>query len=141
MFIVKQQVEAGKSLHEGIDVHVRDSENNFMYYEENGKSLPVTITVAGIYSEQHRRIESKQRRKKIKGRPTFASMHNEAMERVVFCTLGWTGMTMDEAGAVTWPCTRENIRYLYTNCGWVYEDVVDAMQEGEAPFEAGSKTP
>jgi hypothetical protein len=57
------------------------------------------------------------------------------LARVVNCTTGWEGIHVN--GVPVEP-TKENIRTLYVELEWVYDQVVDHMNEHSNFFKNGS---
>lgn len=135
----KQAAQAAARGDDGIDVHITNIDGSLAYYEKDGEQRPVTIRIAGSHSRTYRRIEHQQRDRKIKPR-TFKvqSALDDAMERVVACTLGWEGFGVDGTPV---PFTRDNARVLYQTCDWIYDEVVEAMHDTKLFFSDSSTTP
>jgi hypothetical protein len=107
---------------EGTVVHVMD---------ENGKPLfedgePVTITVAGSYSRIYRRVEEQIRKRPLRKKLTSEVFYEDTMEKTIACTLAWQGFKAD---GKPFELTRPNAHALYDNCPWIYDQVVEAMND------------
>ena len=138
MLDIKQQKDEALEEDNGVVVHLHEINGNLAYYDKEGyeEQQPVTITVAGAYSSVYRRTEERQRRKKLKPKAmNFGTFHDEAMERVVACTLAWEGLLFE---GNPFPLTKQNAFLLYEGCPWIYDDVVEAMHEHEDFFAARS---
>jgi hypothetical protein len=96
---------------------------------------PVTITVAGRYSSRYRRAEAAINRRPVKHKKaTHETYLDEAKEKVIACTISWTGFLPAEM-------TRENLTALYEGCPWVLDQVAEAMNDSANFSRAGSPTP
>ena len=139
-FDITTQAEAAKQEDVGTVVEINGvDELPAFYTDANGVEQPVTITVAGIHSSIYRKIEAKMRRRKIKPRQLSGeSIYDDNIEKVVGCTLDWVGFSI--SGTVL-DFTRHNIRELYRQCPWVYEQVLEAMHDHSRFFGNGSTSP
>lgn len=85
---------------------------------------PVTITLAGIDSDVFRKAQraATNRRLAMKGRTkiTADELETDALETLVACTLGWSGIGMNGEAL---ECNHANIRKVYTEFRWLREQV------------------
>lgn len=141
MFNIKQKSAEARVEDEGIDVPIFSlDETPETYIDENGEEKPITIKVAGSHSRYYRQVEADQRKRRLKPKQlTAGAIYDDNMEKILACTLDWTGIALDADTPVA--CTRENARVLYTECPWVYEQVFEAVHDHARFFGKGSATP
>jgi hypothetical protein len=141
-FDIQQQQQVAEKEDVGIDVHVHGVDDLPMFYREDdgspeGKEKPVTITIVGAHSRRYRRMEEQLRKRKLRPRNlTGEAIYEDNLEKAVACTIGWQGFF---AGEDIYPPSRDNIRRLYAECPWVYEQVLEAMHDHTRFFGNGSK--
>lgn len=138
-FDIAAQAKKAEQEDEGTVVHIHGIDEKPMFYEEDGESKPVTITVAGAHSSKFRRIEEALRRRKIKPRQFTAELvYEDNIEKAAACTLEWEGFQQNGEPV---PMTGENAKFLYRSCPWVLEQVMEAMHDHSRFFENGSTPP
>lgn len=137
MFDINQLADEAATKHDaGTVVHLTNPDDSLAYYEKDGKTLPVTITVAGDQSAVYRRAEKAQRAQKLKSSSfTGQKMHDDALERAVACTLAWEGLSI---GGQLIPFNPANVRMVYTKAKWIYDAVNEAIHDPKRFFESGS---
>jgi len=95
---------------EGQVIHLRDARDDLMYYGEGDDRKPVTVTVAGTYSNTYRDIVKTQSRRVGKrighGGDFLEFAEEDALERVAGCVLAWDGFF---ASGKPLPCTTTNV--------------------------------
>lgn len=137
-FIIEEQRAAAAAEDQGTVVHVQDRTGAPMWWGEDDVE-PVTITIAGRYSAKYRRAEENIRKRPIKrGKLTQDTFYEENTEKVVACTISWSGFLDKQKNPL--PMTRENLMALYQGCPWVLDQVSEAMND-PGNFTNGSKAP
>lgn len=127
-FNIEQQKEATKAEDAGVDVHIHGLDGAPIYYtDDDGEQCPVVIKVAGAHSSYHRKAEEAIRKRKL-NRTSFTAerIYEDNINKAVACTLDWDGFLEGEDKL---PFTKENVRNVYKNFDWVYEQVVEAMHD------------
>jgi hypothetical protein len=131
-FDLNQQAAAAKKEDVGTVVHINGIDDMPLFYEADGKQLPVTITVAGAHSEKFRSVEAQFRKRKLKAsRFTAEVVYDENIDKVTACTLAWEGFFV---GGQPIEFTPKNVREVYKACSWVLEQVVEAMHDHSRYF-------
>lgn len=138
-FDISKQAEHAKAEDAGTRVHVEGLDGAPMYYmDEEGNEHPVILIVAGAHSSIYRRAEARQRKRKLKARSmTAEALFEDAIERAAECTLGWEGFY---EGGEPAPFRKESVRGLYVQCQWVYEQVLEAMNDHTRFFSKESNS-
>jgi hypothetical protein len=102
---------------------------------------PVTILVAGSYSQRFREAEAKRLAQWAKQRrvPKGTEVQESQRETVAACVLAWDGIfdRPPEDGGQPLPCTPENIRKLLA-VPPLFAQVWEAMQDHERFFATRS---
>jgi hypothetical protein len=125
----------------GVVMEVRHPTTDAVLKQPNGQ--PVTVTLAGEDSERYRRAwrESTDRKLKMQQRGRQVSISAEsveadAVEILVACTIGWSGIGMDGAPLEFSP---DNARKIYARLRWLREQA-DSFISDRANFLRASPT-
>lgn len=126
---------------EGVVVHIDDPVTGEpAYYGTDRK--PVTVTVAGSYSQRFRDAEARRLAKWAKQRrtPKGAEVSESQIETTAACILGWDGIFDKpvEDGGAPLPCTPENAQRLLKVANAIYQQLWEAMHDHERFFGTGS---
>jgi len=136
---IKQQQDLASKEDEGTDVHIHGVDERPLFYEKDGVETPVTITVVGTNSQRFRQIESRQRRRRLKPKDlTGEKVHEDAIEKVAFCTLRWEGVIDEHDNVIR--CDFENAVMLYSALPHVYSQLLEAMGDHERFFGSSSSS-
>jgi hypothetical protein len=109
----------------GITVHIRGADGEPAYQGDR----PVTIRIAGTYSQVYRKTQDQQTRRLLKQRSRDLSPEQltaNRVELVAASILGWEGFTNK---GEAYPCTRENAVALLTRAPWIREQLEEAQQD------------
>lgn len=90
---------------------------------------PVTITVAGSYSQRYRKAANANRDKLLKQRTRTVGaddLDRQALDLLAACVIAWDGFTDD---GKPYPLTRENAVALFDACPWIREQVESAVSD------------
>ncbi|MFO1126374.1 MAG: hypothetical protein U1E25_14595 [Methylocystis sp.] len=119
----------------GAEMKVLHPTSGAVLSQEDGQ--PIVITLVGEDSERFRRASraSLDRRLKrqsagVSAPPSAEELENNAIETLVACTIGWSGIALD---GKTLDCTPENARMIYKRLRWLREQV-DAFINDRANF-------
>jgi len=137
-FDIKKQKELHGKLNEEAMVHLRGPDDQYMYYqeEEGGEEKPVAIFVVGAHSERWRRVEDKQRRRRLKPKNMTAEQaHEDVLERIVHCTMDWQGINNDGNPL---PFSRGAVKMIYKEFPFVLDQVAEFINEPTNFFENSS---
>jgi hypothetical protein len=108
-----------------------------------GDGQPVTLTVAGSYSQRFREAEAKRLAQWAKQRraPKGAEIQDSQRETVVACVLAWDGIfdRPPAEGGQPLPCLPEHVRKLLA-IPPVFAQVWEAMHDHERFFATRSAT-
>lgn len=136
-FDIETQAEAAKVEDEGIEVHVHSINDEPMYFGEDNDQ-PVVIVTAGSHSKLFRREEEKLRKRKLKARQlTGEQVYEDNVQKAAACVLGWSGFVSNGTPV---DCTKHNVAQVYKRCPWVFEQMLEAMNDHSRFFENGSNT-
>jgi len=121
---------------DGVVMEVEDPRDGDPLLDEDGN--PVTITVAGSDSKAYRTYSRKAQNKRLKNlKPgqrkidlDAAEMEEEQLNLLVECTLDWDGIAWEGKPL---ECTKPNAKMLYTELGWL-RDQVDAYMADRTNF-------
>ena len=130
-------------LNAGQEIAAREDEGTVVEcLDEFGKPMfeddqPVTITVVGVRSKRYRRAEEAIRRRPIKhGKLTGEKFYDENLEKVIACTVAWKGW---KSGGQPAELNRDNAAVVYTNFPWIYDQVMEAMNDASRFFRNSSE--
>lgn len=127
---LKQQLEQAKVEDQPRDIPINGLDGKPMTHMVGDKKTPVTISVVGIHSQAYRAVEAEQRQRRLRPRQmTSETFFEDAIEKAVACTKGWDGFYEDEEGTVPLRCDPHNVRMMYKMLDWLYEQVVEAMND------------
>ncbi len=112
---------------EGTTFHVRNEQGEKMWADE-AETKPVTITVAGTYSNRYRKLTDASNDKAWKkaGRLEAEDNRKSALEIIAGCILKWDGFT---AGSAAFPLNKTNAVVLLDQCPWIREQVEKHMTD------------
>jgi hypothetical protein len=118
---------------QGVEFHVHDHLGNPLY--DDGE--PVTMTVAGSYSNVYRDADRAFKRRRWKGSPTPEAIEAAREDAVLApCVLEWSGF---KDGGKPVPCSREYaVKALRTP--WIRAQFDNAMWDHAGFFEGSSTT-
>lgn len=124
---------------QGVTFHVRDYKDDPMYYRphEGAEPKPVTMTVAGTYSNIFRRAEEAFERRKWKG-TISPEVYAKAREEYILprCILRWEGFVDGGRAA---ELTLENaLKAVRTP--WLVRQIRAHMEDHESFFEQHSRS-
>ena len=122
---------------EGTAVHLRDIDDELMYFTPDGEKeeRPVTITVAGSYSKRYRKAQNAHTTRTMKGarrgtRVTGEALQEQMLDLAATCVIAWDGFF--DAGKIL-SCNKENAVRVFQQAPWFLEQV-QAAQVDHASF-------
>jgi len=128
---------------EGQLVQVKDENGVEMFYTgQDGKPAPVTLRVAGTYSNIYRTTELEQQRRragKRQSKITPEQIHANVIELEAACILAWDGFFVDDAQTQRLELSPANARAVLNAARWIREQVEEAMND-HAGFTKSSAT-
>lgn len=123
----------------GVDMQVKSLQGDILK-DKDGK--PVTLKLLGPDSDKYRALTRAQVRKRFQRasspdatKDTFAEDEADALEIMVACTVGWSGILTTKGEPI--PCTPETVRALYTNFPAI-RDQADVFMASRANFTKAS---
>jgi hypothetical protein len=132
--ITAQQALAASDLSRA--VHVEGPDERPMYFERDGQTIPVTITVLSSLSKAYRRAEANIRKRAIKlHKITGEGIHDDQIEKAVACIVSWDGFF---AGGQVVQCNPGNAAQLFRAAPYVLTQVNEAIHDRASFFESGS---
>lgn len=139
-FDITKTEDVTKIENDGQVIHIKDQYDEELFYE-NGTSekKPVTITVAGSYSDHFQKAMAQNRDRMMKrGKlPKGDELEERQLNLDASCILAWEGFT---AGTQDFPCTRENKLFLLKRAPWIRAQVEEAMSDHQGFFKQSSST-
>lgn len=112
---------------DGIVLELRDERGEPMTYGPDAK--PVTVKVAGTYSNHYRRAQERQRDRMMKsarGRLNGDVLQQNLLDLTASCVLAWEGIFDGETPV---PCTKDNAVLLLEVAPWLREQIEEAMSD------------
>ena len=98
---------------------------------EDGSGEQVVIIVAGKNSNRQKEIEAIHGRRKIKPKDiTTENMRNDEIEKLAYCTLGWSGIKEE--------CTRQSAARLYRTAAFFVNQLEEARDDAANFTQKGS---
>jgi hypothetical protein len=120
---------------QGAAMEVQHPVTGAVLTDTSGAAL--TITLAGQDSERFRKAERRITNKRLASQAagrrialTSEGLETDAIERLVACTITWSGITLDGEAK---DCTPENAREAYKRLPWLREQV-ERFVEDRANF-------
>jgi len=124
---------------EGNTFHVRDENDELLFHRPPGSDpkaepLPVTITMAGTYSQKYRKARAAQMTKTLKrGRSGVVKLTGELLEEqrddlVATCALAWDGFY---SGVRPVPCQKQHVLEHMQAMPWIRDQAEEAMNDHE----------
>ena len=120
-------------------VTVRDLDGSPMTYTAGEVERPVTMLVAGTYSDVYRKTELEQQRRRVGKRQTKATPEDilaNVIELEAACILAWDGFFDNGAPLAL---TKEHAIAVLSAAKWIREQVEEAMND-HAGFFASNAT-
>lgn len=123
----------------GVEMQVKSLQGEVLK-DKDGK--PVTLMLLGPDSDKYRSMTRAQVRKRFSrmsatdaAKDTFAEDEADAMNILVGCTVGWSGINTTKGEPI--PCTPDTVRALYTNFPAI-RDQADVFMASRANFTKAS---
>lgn len=122
----------------GIDMQVKSLQGDILK-DKDGK--PVTLKLLGPDSDKYRSMTRAQVRKRFSrmssadAKDTFAEDEADALEILVACTVGWSGILTTKGEAI--PCSPDTVRALYQTFPAI-RDQADVFMASRANFTKAS---
>jgi hypothetical protein len=111
----------------------------FTPFLQEDNETPVTIRLAGIDSDRYRKATNANANARIKSgkyiAPSAEQLQAEGIELLVKCTLAWDGIKWN---GETLACTPANVRKIYTQFGWIRDQVDSWMADRRNFLKASS---
>jgi hypothetical protein len=109
------------------------------YVDDSGNTVESYILIAGANSLRYKKKKAQQDLRKIE-RKTFVEgkWGDDQMELTVACTIEWNGIV---AGGAPFRFTPHNAAMLYGRAKWIYDAVVQAMEEPANFLQTSSNGP
>lgn len=110
----------------GIDLSVFKPKDTYTFnlrHPSTDERLDIAITVFSSDSKKYRAVVHKLRNDRMGKRSSKVSseqIEKNAMDILVACTESWRNMMFDGKDL---ECTPENVRMIYTELPWVYDQV------------------
>jgi hypothetical protein len=99
-------------------------------------ATPVTVRVAGTYSRRYKaaeRVAADAMIKRKKKTLTPEEQEHRMMTLAAACVIEWHGIF---AHGEPLPCTESNVLAVFTAAPWIYQQVLEAMQDHSRFFTA-----
>lgn len=139
MFDLNESADVTTREDEGILVHLRDAAGEKMYADE-AQEKPVTMRVAGTYSEVYRKAREANRDKQLKKRSPHLDgdqLEDAALDEIAACVLSWENLN---AGGKPLPFSKHNAVVVLKKARFIREQVEAAMSDHAAFFKPASAT-
>lgn len=120
---------------QGLVVQIRDAFGNPLTFTDDAGEHPVTMTVAGTYSNRYRRAREAQTTRQLKRRSTNLTgdlVNSQRIGVVADCVLAWSGFM---SGGKPLACDKEHVFQVLKHAPWILEQVESAMEDHEAFFD------
>lgn len=142
-FNLKDAATQSAAEDQGTVVPLKDVHGLPMFYGPEDALKPVTVTVAGTYSERFRKaerafIEGMGRSRDVSG--LSASLDRRGEILAAGCVVAWDGIFEDATETTPIPATAENAATIFRSARWVFEQVWAAMND-HARFFPKPSTP
>lgn len=135
-FDLTNALKAQDAEDEGRSFHVLHADGSPMYYDGD---KPVTMTVAGTYSQRYRTADEKLANRRIQQRTnrslSAAGLREAQIELAAACVVSWEGFFN---GGEEMDCTTSNAVQVLTAAPWIREQVMEVMEDHAGFFDMSS---